>query len=99
MSIVSNNCKSKITKLLRNKTMLGIIAGLISGIVKDIIDLITYSLKITDNLFGYLASGIFSEPQSARSTIGLIIGYLADLVMGGFLGFIFVYFIKRTEPE
>lgn len=86
-------------KLLKNRTMLGITAGLISGLVKDIIDLITYSLKITDNLFGYLASGIFTNPHSARTITGIIVGYLADFVMGGVFGVIFVYFIKATEPE
>jgi hypothetical protein len=40
-----------IEKLLANKTTLGVWAGLISGFLKDGIDLLTYFLKITDNLF------------------------------------------------
>lgn len=99
MQTISNNHESKTARLLKNKTMLGIIAGLISGLLKDIIDLITYSLKITDNLFGYLASGIFVDPKTARSASGLIVGYLADFIMDGFLGLVFVYFIKNTEPD
>ena len=96
---MENNIRRKIRNLLKNKTMLGITAGLISGFIKDVIDLITYGLKISDNLFGYLASGIFTTPKIAYSAIGLIIGYLADFVMDGFLGALFVYFIKLTEPE
>lgn len=91
--------KRKVENLLKNKTMLGALAGLISGLIKDVIDLLFYFLKISNNLFGYLASGIFIKPKIAHSAIGIIIGYLADIVMDGFLGVIFVYFIKLTEPE
>ena len=89
--------------LLKDKLIFGSFIGLVAGLLKDLLTLIFYQLKILDGLFCHFAGGMFFRFSALDLTSPewplLVIGYLGDLTLSGILGVIFVYLVKTTGPR
>ncbi len=82
--------------LLEDNVILGILAGLIGNIPKE---LIAWAFHFTGYLrytFMHIAAGAFVSKEFIDDPVSLVIGAISDWIMVGFIGVITVYFIRFT---
>jgi len=82
--------------MLRDKVILGAVAGVLADLVMEIPELILWKQAILSHpLFHYLAS-LLMPMEAHHSFLGVIMGFVGTKVYGAFLGVVFIYFLTFT---
>jgi len=82
---------------LEDNVMLGILAGFVGNIPKEIITWLFHFLGYLRYTFVHIAAGTFVPKEFIDNPVSLATGVIADWVMVGIIGTITVYFIKYTD--
>ncbi|MBS4032579.1 MAG: hypothetical protein KGZ63_14330 [Clostridiales bacterium] len=85
--------------MLKDKIILGILVGLLADAVKLTFNFIGFRLNFTPVVFWQLISALFLEKEDVFTPAGILIGGIADIIVAGFLGVIFIYVIYFTGKE
>jgi len=72
--------------MLKDKILVGSMAGIIATLFKAIPNLILWKLKIVPALYLHIAASSLILPKDVNRPIGIIIGLIADLITGGTIG-------------
>ncbi|NLY90339.1 MAG: hypothetical protein GX081_01855 [Firmicutes bacterium] len=83
--------------MLRDKVLLGALAGAFANFVMEISELILWKRNILPHpLFHYLASLLMPMEASHHHYLGQVMGFLGTKVYGAFLGVIFIFLLTYT---
>lgn len=82
--------------LLEDKVILGVLAGFMGNIPKEIIAWVFHFSGYLRYTFTHIAAGTFVPKEFIDDPISLVTGAIADWIMVGIIGTITVYFIKYT---
>lgn len=80
--------------VFRDKVLAGTIAGMVASLFKDLPNFILYKLNIVHYLYLHFAASAQLFPGDIDSNIGYIIGFLADIITGGAVGFTLILFLS-----
>ena len=78
---------------------LWVISGIIGVVVRDLYDLAMVLFAHSKNAIWNIASDIFVSTPQVHTFLGVILGLLADMVVGGLLGILVGFTIKLTGPK
>jgi hypothetical protein len=84
---------------IKDRLLLGVIAGLGANIPKIIIGKTGLRLKTADLHGPQIAAGIFLPGHNLAQTTGKIVGYMADATIAGILGVVTVYGLSFTGKD
>lgn len=85
---------------IKDRVLLGVIAGLCGNLVKTAIDEVSLKKKISQRSFRETASGVWvSTQKEASSAKGQILGGLLDFGMGTLGGIGIVYLLSKTGRD
>ena len=74
--------------------LVGTIAGMIATLVKDLLNLVLFLFGVVELTYWQLAASTFLRPGLCSSPGGLLVGAMADIILGGVLGMIIVLIFK-----
>lgn len=77
----------------------GGIAGIIGTIAKEAVDFISVAVGFSKHTYWHVAASIFVHPQEVTKVGGVVLGALADMIIGAFFGVLLLYFIKFTKKD
>ena len=77
-----------------DKITLGVFAGIISNIIRNIVGFITYYMRINQYHIWHFAASAYLSQEEIKSFYGMILGMLIDYGMACFLGIFTVYFLS-----
>ncbi len=72
----------------------GALAGIIGTLAKEIVDFLSVTIGWSKYLYWNLAASVFVLPKDVHQPGALIIGGLADIIVGSFWGIVLFYIIK-----
>ncbi len=79
---------------IKDRVLIGSTAGMIAAVFKDASNLIFYSLKIVNTLYFQLAASAHLLPAGVNTVLGYIIGILSDIITGGTIGVLGIFFLS-----
>jgi hypothetical protein len=79
---------------LKDRLVIGSIAGMIAAICKDISNLIFYLLKLANVLYIQLAASAHLLPANINTPLGYFIGIFSDLITGGSIGILCIILLS-----
>ncbi|HHT49829.1 MAG TPA: hypothetical protein GXZ98_11125 [Firmicutes bacterium] len=83
--------------MLRDKVLLGALAGIFANFVMEIPELILWKMKILSHpLFHYLGSLFMPVETSHHIYLGEVMGFVGTKVYGAFLGVVFIIFLTYS---
>lgn len=85
--------------MTKNELFLGVLAGMIGNIPKDIMAWILYGLNITPYTFAHFCAGIFVPPVYIRHWASIAVGFFADFVMAASFGFLLALILKKYGTD
>ncbi len=85
--------------VVRDRVLLGIIAGVIGNIAKDASDTTLNTLGIAKGNYGQLATAPLTGERYKKTRIGLVVGYLADFILAAGLGVPIIYLLSHTGKD
>lgn len=83
----------------KNKIPLGVFAGVVSNLIRNILGLILYFLEYKEHTIWELATSAILPETEMQKISALIIGIFNDFAIASILGIITVYFIYFTGKE
>lgn len=78
--------------------MAGVISGMIGSLVQILYGFVTVGLKITDRTFEDFAK-IFIMYHNQKGFLSFMVGFLAQIGLGGILGILFAYLIQKIYTD
>jgi hypothetical protein len=81
--------------VIKDKVIIGSVAGMIGTLFKDSLNLILYRLNVVPILYAQLAASAHLEPDRLYRPLGYIIGVVADIATGGAIGVVTMLFLDR----
>lgn len=84
-------------EFMKDDIMLGVLAGFVGNIPKEIITWLLHFLGYLRYTFVHIAAGTFVPKEFIDNPISLVTGAIADWIMVGIIGTVTVYFIKYTD--
>jgi len=81
---------------LEDNVIIGILAGFVGNIPKEIIVWAFYFTGYLRYTFVHIAAGTFVPKEFLDNPVSLAIGVISDWIMVGFIGVLTVYFIRFT---
>jgi len=83
---------------LQDKTIFGMVAGVIAKFIMDIPLILLWKLKIVQHHLSHYAGSIIIDLHTLHHTwYGSVIGFLADYTYGALLGIIFIYLVTGAR--
>ena len=85
---------------IKDPLILGAVAGLTANLVKILgNDFNKKVLKVSDIIYPELAAGIFMTEKERNKPAGLVVGTIADFVIGAIMGVPMVYLLRYTGKD
>jgi hypothetical protein len=84
---------------VKDKIVLGIIAGIVSNVFVTIIDISFYMLNINKYLHFHVAASAYFPESQVYTVPAIIIGVTADFTLAAFLGVITTYILFYTGTD
>lgn len=91
--------KTKGQFLLKDRIIVGTIAGMIATLFKDIPNYILWNLSVVKYLYFHLAASALLDLKDVYSIYGIILGIVIDVINGGALGLIIMFLFKWTGQD
>ncbi|PKM80807.1 MAG: hypothetical protein CVU89_11705 [Firmicutes bacterium HGW-Firmicutes-14] len=85
--------------MLRDSILAGATAGMAATLIKNIPNLILWKTGIVEYIYFHLAASALISPNEVGSPIGLLVGVVVDIITGGTLGILIIYFLKITGKD
>ena len=85
---------------IKDPLILGAFAGLTANLGKMLGNVFNKNvLKVSDINYSELAAGIFMTEKELKKPAGLVVGTLADFVIGAIMGIPIVYILRYTGKD
>lgn len=85
---------------IKDPLILGAFAGLTANLVKMLGNEFNKKvLKVSNIIYSELAAGIFMTEKELKKPAGLVVGTLADFVIGAIMGIPIVYLLRYTGKD
>lgn len=85
---------------IKDPIILGFMAGIIGNTAKTAGNLINrFVLHQTDTTYTEIAGGLFMNPKERRKPKGMIVGSVADFILGAIMGIPIVYMLRYTGKD
>lgn len=85
--------------IVKDKIVLGTLAGILSNVVVTIIDIVFYHLGVNQFVHFHIAASAFFPSSEVYNTSALIIGAVADFALAAFLGVVIAYTLYFTGSD
>jgi hypothetical protein len=82
--------------LFKDRIVLGSLAGMISGLIKNIPALILFKLEFIKFTMIHIAASVMYKPEIVFTPLGFITGVVGDTVTSGMLGIVTVFVLTCT---
>ncbi len=85
--------------MLKDRILAGSVAGMIATLVKAVPNFILWKLGIVKYLYFQVAASALVTPQDVNTTLGLVVGFITDIITGGSLGLLIVFLFRYTGRD
>ncbi|MCL6589391.1 MAG: hypothetical protein K6U80_05485 [Firmicutes bacterium] len=85
--------------MIKDKILIGSMAGMIATLAKDLPNLFFYKLGLVNYLYSHLAASAHLAGKDIYTPVGYILGILADIITGGAIGVVAILFLARFGTD
>lgn len=79
--------------------LIGWISGALGLMTRNVWSFFAKQVGLAKFYIWHLSADIFMDQKYIKTLAGNVVGVLADIVFGGLLGIVFVYFLKTTNSK
>jgi len=80
--------------LLKDRILAGTVAGMIATLIKSIPNIILWKLGIVKYFYLHIAASAMLGPEDVQAPLGLVVGFIVDIITGGSLGILVILVLK-----
>jgi len=84
---------------LKDRVLIGWISGALGLLTRNVYSYFAKLIGLAKFYIWQLSADLFMDQKYIKSFWGNTVGFLADIVFGGLLGIVFIYFLKYTNSK